>query len=268
MLFVPVTAMQLAPAMLPTLVLAFAVVNVVAVPTSTSSVNLNYDRCDKERGPAAWPQSTQQGCSTVSSQTHNVGIPTSVRAHDSMALHASSLLDRLSTQGLEHEQSPIDLCNARNVGSETFPVENIPHVRLLFTSRPRTSLEEGLGAWNETIRASISTTDGVMKMKGLSHPTNKELLLDAGSLPVRVNRQNVSAVPNFQTIEWKLGEIWFHWGRDGYVDEGSEHFIEGQQHALELQVLFFNGASFKNLNQALSSGRNDSVLVRDLHMWT
>lgn len=154
------------------------------------------------------------------------------------------------------------------MGSETFPVENIPHVRLLFTSRPRTSLEEGLGAWNDTIRASISTTDGVMKMKGLLHPTNKELLLDAGSLPVRVNRQNVSAVPNFQTIEWKLGEIWFHWGRDGYVDEGSEHFIEGQQHALELQVLFFNGASFKNLNQALSSGRNDSVLVRDLHMWT
>ena len=70
--------MQLALAMLPTLLLVFAVVNVVAVPTSTSSVNWNYDRCDKERGPAAWPQSTQQGCSTVS-QTHSAGIPT-VRA--------------------------------------------------------------------------------------------------------------------------------------------------------------------------------------------
>eukprot|EP00961_Rhodomonas_salina_P228464 3087722-Rhodomonas_salina.1 len=34
-------------------------------------------------------------------------------------------------------------------------------------------------------------------------------------------------------ITWKFAQAHFHWGREGRVDEGSEHFLEGKQYPLE-----------------------------------
>ena len=39
---------------------------------------------------------------------------------------------------------------------------------------------------------------------------------------------------------WQLEQVHFHWGRTGKDTEGSEHFLNGKQYALEAHFVHFN----------------------------
>ena len=73
---------------------------------------------------------------------------------------------------------------------------------------------------------------------------------------VKVGRQ---AAGTTETI-WNFVQAHFHWGRDGYQDEGSEHYIHGVQHPLEVHFVHVN-AKYADVTTALASGNEDALLV-------
>lgn len=75
-------------------------------------------------------------------------------------------------------------------------------------------------------------------------------------LGIKVGRQAAGTVET----DWTFAQAHFHWGRDGHQDEGSEHYIEGVQHPLEVHYVHFN-AKYTGLGDALAKGGEDALLV-------
>ena len=73
---------------------------------------------------------------------------------------------------------------------------------------------------------------------------------------VKVGRQAAGTIET----TWKLAQAHFHWGRDGHQDEGSEHYIEGVQHPLEVHFVHVN-SKYTDITAALASGNEDALLV-------
>jgi len=73
---------------------------------------------------------------------------------------------------------------------------------------------------------------------------------------VKVGRQAAGTIET----TWKLAQAHFHWGRDGHQDEGSEHYIEGVQHPLEVHFVHVN-EKYADITAALASGNEDALLV-------
>eukprot|EP00961_Rhodomonas_salina_P185001 2498028-Rhodomonas_salina.1 len=63
------------------------------------------------------------------------------------------------------------------------------------------------------------------------------MTLDANDIPRIVGRQPESETDD---ITWKFAQAHFHWGRLDHDGEGSEHYIEGVQHPLEIHFVHFN----------------------------
>ena len=114
---------------------------------------------------------------------------------------------------------------------------------------------------NGYVSTDLKSGDGLRL--DFQHPPGNDLILQACSLPVRVGRQ-VPPVGNsnasFSAIAWRLDHGIFRWGRRG-EDGGSEHWVEGRRHALELQLLHYNVNKFSNFSSAIESGAADAVLV-------
>jgi len=124
------------------------------------------------------------------------------------------------------QQSPINLCAAT-------PLASPP--KLAFSG------------W-DGVKAMTVNSDNQLYLDVSGH----ECMLDAGILPRLVGRSAA------ESIQWKLVQAQMHWGRNR--QEGSEHFIEGKQHAAELHMVHIN-AKHANLTAALESGETDALLV-------
>eukprot|EP00961_Rhodomonas_salina_P000819 11726-Rhodomonas_salina.1 len=83
------------------------------------------------------------------------------------------------------------------------------------------------------------------------------MTLNAHDIPRIVGRQSATETTD---ITWKFAQAHFHWGRDGHADEGSEHYIEGVQHPLEIHFVHVN-SKYADLTAALASGNTDALLV-------
>eukprot|EP00961_Rhodomonas_salina_P125842 1695607-Rhodomonas_salina.1 len=65
----------------------------------------------------------------------------------------------------------------------------------------------------------------------LSQKGTETMTLNAHDIPRIVGRQMGG-----DDITWKFAQAHFHWGREGHMYEGSEHYIEGVQHPLEIHL--------------------------------
>lgn len=77
--------------------------------------------------------------------------------------------------------------------------------------------------------------------------------LQVGNLAYTVGRSS-----NSSTQTWILLQMHLHWGRN--VNEGSEHFLQGEQFPAEIHLVHYN-ARYANISEAVSSGNSDSLLV-------
>lgn len=149
----------------------------------------------------------------------------------------------------EEQQSPIDLCDARDLTELDQSVASTQVCLNFFYS----DLSN-----NGYVRTRLKFGDGLDLE--FHHPPGNDLTVQTCSLPLRVGRQQVDDGDSFTPITWKLDHATFHWGERGQYG-GSEHFIEGRRHALELQFKHYNMNKFGNYSSAVDSGVADAVLV-------
>ena len=133
------------------------------------------------------------------------------------------------------QQSPIDLCGA-------LKLPNDAKYRLTFANK------------NTPGKLTLET-DGQAKIV----PTDlwrKSYTVNSADIGIKVGRQAEGATD----LTWQLAQAHFHWGRAGRQDEGSEHYIEGVQHPLEIHFVHHN-SKYADLTAALASGNDDALLV-------
>ena len=157
---------------------------------------------------------------------------------------------------VELEQSPINLCGAKDLRMDpgiclTFRYASFDGTSPVESSlRAQSTVKYGAnaGAYNNSVKLVFDERQSDARTR---------LQLQACGLPARIGRQ-AAGQPQ---ITWRLAQVDFRWGRSGKEDEGSEHFIEGRQHALELQFLHYNDR-YPNLTAALNAtNTSDAVLV-------
>ena len=134
------------------------------------------------------------------------------------------------------QQSPIDLCGAQGLGQTSSAIGGA-----VISDE---NLEFGLGiAKTQTVPVSKS----LLTFSGLEDMTTSDdyIVEKVGRLPLG----------NPKTT-WKLMEGRFRWGRND--QEGAEHYIEGKQYPLELQLVHINS---KYSSVAEAAGKKDGILV-------
>jgi len=146
-------------------------------------------------------------------------------------------------------QSPIDLCGAQDldllpaVPGRSECLSFVAGTSVLPSQNPSKAINVRLR--HDGLLFKVDFLDG---HPGSQLLLGEELKLQACALPVRIGRQP----GHHEDIEWRLAEGAFHVGRvDG---EGSEHFIEGRQLSMEVQLLYYNAVKFADLAAAKASG--------------
>ena len=148
------------------------------------------------------------------------------------------------------QQSPIDLCGA-------LPFESLENDGAL-TSAKADDWKLTMTNMKTVAKLTLDST-GAAKIT----PTGGDVTggadsftVKAGLIPKKIGRQDAGEAE----ATWKLAQAHFHWGRHGKRDEGSEHYIEGVQHPLEVHFVHYN-SKYDGLTEALGSGKNDALLV-------
>lgn len=130
------------------------------------------------------------------------------------------------------EQSPVNLCGAVDLPNEvTLAHTNYDKVADL------TFMKHG--------EVKLKVKEGT------------EFHTHAGDLAKQIGRDTSGSSTN---PVWKLEQMHMHWGRNGKMDEGSEHFLESVQYPLEAHFVHYN-SKYGNVTHAVLSGESDALLV-------
>jgi len=116
--------------------------------------------------------------------------------------------------------------------------------------------------------AALVLAAGYSAEKEYTFKSNGQAYIDASALGLSMTAGKLSQTvtgrsTNADVDTWNLAQAHFHWGRD--KTEGSEHYIEGKQYALELHFVHVNSKYQKDgkpdIGGALASGNADALLV-------
>ena len=153
------------------------------------------------------------------------------------------------------QQSPIDLCGATTIdaGNEDSQVK-LSLTNMAIKSTMQLSTDGQVYISPPTTTTYTADTPGAYDTDATGATLAGATWRDG--IGVKVGRQAAGTIET----TWKLAQAHFHWGRDGHQDEGSEHYIEGVQHPLEVHFVHVN-TKYADITAALRSGNEDALLV-------